>query len=91
MRFAKIPHNERLFWGHMWQYVNSSFNEEYVAYWAAHYGEKANGQTHGGDEQFGGITNSTRSRTNKVNTDLRRAIPEIDFAITTNDGNPLKC
>ncbi len=32
-----LPVNERLFWGHMWDLMNRSFNPEYAQYWATHY------------------------------------------------------
>jgi hypothetical protein len=82
-----IPHNFRLFWGHMWDFVDRSFNVDYVARWAAHYGEKAAGQTHGGDETFAGIANSTRSRSAQALAEIDRQIPPVDFEITTNGGN----
>ncbi len=85
-----IPHNLRLYWGHMLDLINRSFNEEYVARWAAHYGALANGQTHGGDETFSGITNSTRTRSARALADLERDIPRVDFQITTNDGQDMQ-
>lgn len=82
-----IPHNLRLFWGHMYDYVNRSFNEEYVAHWATHYGGLINNQTHGGDETFTGIARSTATRSAQALRDMERDIPRVDFSITTNDGN----
>jgi hypothetical protein len=84
-----IPHNLRLYWGHMLDLVNRSFNEEYVTRWATHYGEKAAGQQHGGDENFSGIIASTRTRTTQTLREIERAVPKVDFSITTNNGEPL--
>ena len=81
-----IPHNLRLYWGHLHHYMEKSFNEEYVAVWASHYGEKANNATHGGDENFNGIIASTRARTSSVTNSLESAIPPVEFEITTNGG-----
>ena len=81
-----IPHNLRLFWGHMLDYINRSFNEEYVTRWAAHYGSLTDFETHGGDETFKGIAKSTANRSRDVLTQIREAIPEVAFAITTPDG-----
>ena len=82
-----IPHNLRIYWGHLYDFVTTSFTEEYVGKWAPHYGELANNQTHGGDENFTGIVNSTRARSAQVLRDLERDIPRVDFEITTNGGN----
>ena len=84
-----IPHNLRLFWGHLYDYVNRSFNEEYVSRWAAHYGALVGNNTHGGDETFTGIANSTRVRSAQVMEDMQEDIPRVDFAITTNGGNDI--
>ena len=82
----EFPHNLRLFWGHMHDYVNRSFNAEYVAYWANHYGELASFNIHGGDENFVGIVQSTETRSEQVLEAINDAIPPIDFAITTENG-----
>ena len=81
-----IPHNMRLFWGHMHDYITTSFNEEYVSRWAGHYGEMFNNATHGGDETFSGIVASTRTRSSRTIAELEKEIPPVDFSITTNDG-----
>ncbi len=81
-----IPHNLRLYWGHMLDYVNRSFNAEYVAYWANHYGELTSFNVHGGDETFVGIVESTENRSERVLGEINEAIPPIDFAITTENG-----
>ncbi|MCA9213464.1 MAG: lamin tail domain-containing protein, partial [Planctomycetales bacterium] len=81
-----IPHNLRLFWGHLLDYTNRSFNVEYVERWAKHYGELASSNTFGGDETFESITRSTETRTARVLEELNEAIPPIDFAVTTENG-----
>lgn len=82
-----FPHNMRLFWGHMHDYINRSFNEEYVSRWAAHYGELASYKTYGGDETFLGIAESTRRRSEDALETIREEIPEVDFQITTPNGH----
>ncbi len=81
-----IPHNLRLYWGHMLDLVNRSFNREYVERWAAHYGSLVDNYTNGGDENFVSIINSTNARNNTVMRDLERDIPRVEFEITTNGG-----
>lgn len=80
-----IPHNLRLFWGHLYDYMDRSFNEEYVGIWATHYGTLVANRTHGGDENFSSIITSTASRNARVTRDMERDIPPIEFAMTTGD------
>ena len=85
-----LPANLRLYWGHMLDLIQRSFNEEYVSIWAAHYGALANQRAHGGDESFSSIIQSTRSRSNRALAQIHSAIPEVPFEITTNGGAPLQ-
>ncbi len=84
-----IPHNLRLYWGHMLDLITRSFNESYVSRWAAHYGELFNNVTGGGDETFQTITTSTRTRSNQALNAMRQDIPVVDFSITTNQGQDI--
>jgi hypothetical protein len=81
-----IPQNLRLYWGHMLDYINRSFTQEYVARWAAHYGALVNNQSWGGDESFAGIAASTATRSTRALADMERDIPRVEFEITTNGG-----
>jgi hypothetical protein len=81
-----IPHNLRLFWGHLLDFMNRSFNEPYVERWANHYGALFNYQNFEGEETFASIANSTAARNTRAMADMIRDIPEVEFAITTNDG-----
>lgn len=74
-----IPHNLRLFWGHMWDLINRSFNENYVSTWAAHYGELA-------AADFQRVAELTGQRSEAAIAQIKQAIPEVDFQITTADG-----
>ena len=82
-----VPHNLRTYWGHLYDYVNSSFTEAYVTEWAERYGRLVNYNSYGGDEQFKGIATSTAHRNIRVMSDMEKDIPRVDFQITTNDGN----
>ena len=84
-----IPHNLRLYWGHMLDMINRSFNREYVTYWAQHYGAKAANQSHGGQRSFADFAANTAGRTSQALIAIRDAIPKVDFQITTNGGKPL--
>ena len=85
-----LPANIRLYWGHMLDLIERSFNEEYVSVWASHYGELARQQTHGGDENFVGIVLSTRGRSRQALSQIHSTIPQVPFAITTNGGASLE-
>jgi hypothetical protein len=84
-----IPHNLRLFWGHLLDFMDRSFNEEYVARWASHYGELVANRTHGGDETFQSIAASTAARNTRVRRDMERDIPPVNFEITSGDGGEI--
>lgn len=75
-----IPHNLRLYWGHMLDYVNRSFNEPYVARWAKHYGELAN------DATFSDLADLTQQRNEGVLKTVEEAIPQVAFTVTTDNG-----
>ena len=85
-----IPHNLRLYWGHMNDFLNTSFTNEYVAEWAGHFGALAGGRSHGADGDFNEIVSKMRSRIPEAIRDMERDIPRVDFEITTNDGNDLE-
>ncbi|MCA9212919.1 MAG: lamin tail domain-containing protein, partial [Planctomycetales bacterium] len=85
-----IPHNLRLYWGHMLDFMNTSFTQEYVAKWAAHYGALADGKSHGADGDFTEIVSKMRTRVPQAMSDMERDIPRVDFQITTNGGNDVQ-
>lgn len=76
-----IPRNERLFWGHMLDLVNRSFNGEYSAHWTSHFATLGAGTT--------GRQTQIVNRANQARTQAASAIPMVDFNITTNGGNPI--
>ena len=82
-----IPHNLRLYWGHMLDFMNTSFTQEYVAQWAGHYGALAANRTHGAEGDFNEVVSKMRTRVPEAMRDLERDIPRVDFEITTNGGN----
>ena len=75
-----IPQNERLFWGHMLDLVDRSFNAGYIGPWINHYNSL------GAGIDYGDITNKLNNRVNQVNSEARSAIPMVSFHITTNGG-----
>lgn len=73
-----IPQNLRLFWGHMWDLTNRSFNGTYMAPWLSYYSQLVAGLPSASD-----INNRAIAAQNEA----RAAIPKVRFHITTNDGN----
>ncbi len=84
-----IPHNLRLYWGHMNDFLNTSFTTEYVSRWATHYNALAT-SSHGADVDFNNTASRMNGRISRAITDMERDIPRVDFEITTNGGNDLQ-
>lgn len=76
-----IPHNFRLFWGHMWDIMNRSFNPTYATSWANHYNSLGGGT--------GGLVNTIANRYNSARSEILSTVPQLPFEITTNNGNPV--
>ena len=75
-----IPHNLRTYWGHMLDYMNRSFNEDYVARWASHYGALANAR------DFNDVVPLIRQRNQDALAEIEAAIPQVEFRVSTLDG-----
>jgi hypothetical protein len=74
-----IPHVERLFWGHMWDLMNRSFNIDYISPWITEF------QSLG--QNFSGEINKVINRTNDGRSQAINEIVEVPFVFTTNGGN----
>ncbi|MCH8048456.1 MAG: lamin tail domain-containing protein, partial [Planctomycetes bacterium] len=74
------PIYQRLLYGHMLHMIDTVFNTAYMNNWLSHYGAMLGR----GFSYSGNISNRGSFVTNAINN----AIPEIDFTITTNRGNP---
>ena len=85
-----IPHNLRVYWGHMYDFMNTSFTNEYTTKWAAHFSALAGGRSHGADGDFSEVVTKMRARIPEATRDMERDIPRVDFDITSNDGNDLQ-
>ncbi|MEO7677101.1 MAG: lamin tail domain-containing protein, partial [Verrucomicrobiota bacterium] len=76
-RIVSLPNNLRVFYGHLFDIVSTSFNTAYTARWTQHYGSLAN-------QDFSGILNYIGARAAFVLSQLPTSTP---FAITSNSGN----
>ncbi|NQU21347.1 MAG: lamin tail domain-containing protein, partial [Candidatus Nealsonbacteria bacterium] len=71
-----IPQNTRLFWGHMWDLTNRSFNGDYMATWIPYYtGLGVGSPMHS--------ANAINNRANTARNQARNAIPQVSFQLTT--------
>ena len=81
-----IPHNLRLYWGHMLDLIKLSFNAEYVERWAAHYNTLTSGRTYGRGMLFLNVAPVVGRRAAEALVAIEEAIPRVDFGITTPEG-----
>ena len=79
-QIIRRPIFNRIYLGHLQDMIASTFNEEYMEDWLAHYGEVSR-------ESYRGNLNYIRSRARSVSG---RLPDEIPFQITTNGGNALE-
>jgi hypothetical protein len=76
------PANQRLFYQHLQDLMNTSFNTEYLTTWVNHY-QTLN--TSGGN--WPEILTYVTDRSNFVLSQINGLYPPVEFAITTNGGN----
>ena len=84
-----IPHNFRLFWGHMLDMVGTAFNVEYIEPWVDHFRELALNNHHSPKQRFVTFVDAVRRRTSRTLDMLEDEIPRVDFEILTNGGEDL--
>ncbi|MEX2188301.1 MAG: lamin tail domain-containing protein [Pirellulales bacterium] len=70
-----VPANTRLFWGHMWDLMNRTFNPEYAAHWRTNFAS------------LGITTKDLTARTNQARAQAQSTIPMIAFNITSPNGS----
>lgn len=72
-----LPGNQRRYYGHLLDLIDTTFNTRYMSYWTAHYSSLLPGQN------FSGALSYITARTNYVLTQLPARVP---FAVTSNGG-----
>ena len=75
-KIISLPNNRRLFYTHLNDLINTSFNTTYLAPWTAHYGSLVG-------QDFSGVLNYIGQRANYARGQFPAQVP---FAITTNGG-----
>jgi hypothetical protein len=72
-----IPKYRRLYWGHVQDLVNTTFNTTYMSTWLAHYGNLVS-------QNFGSQSGYINARGNFA---LSQLPSDVEFNVTTNGGN----
>lgn len=76
-KLLNMTGNLRLFQGHLLDIINTTFNNDYMDEWIAHYGDVAN-------QNYSGISGYISARRSFV---LSQLLPNVPFEITNNAGN----
>jgi hypothetical protein len=72
------PHWDHIFYGYVYDFLQTSFNREYMSYWADHYKSLLP------EQSWSSWLNYIENRHNNVQQELQRALPdEIPFQINT--------
>lgn len=78
------PVRRRLYYGHLYDILSTSYNGSYMGYWANHLGQLLPAQDFAGHLQF--ITARADWVLNSAPDAVTKAFPKVTFAITTNGG-----
>lgn len=81
------PVRKRLYYGHLYDIISTSYNGSYMSYWANHLGNLLPAQNFAGHLQF--ITTRSDWVLNGAPDAVMKAIPKVSFAITTNGGGAM--
>ncbi|NIP92314.1 MAG: hypothetical protein GWO24_02090, partial [Akkermansiaceae bacterium] len=80
-RLISDPVNRRLYWGHVLDLLDRSYNSSYMRRWVEHYEELLTGQ------DLTPLTSFIQQRSSFARGQVRNAVPGVSFAITTNGGD----
>ncbi len=70
------PEYRHFYYGHLLDIIDTSFNANYVTYWADHYGGLV-------DQNFSANTSYVQARANSVSSQVVSAVPMVGFQIST--------
>ncbi|KKL66601.1 hypothetical protein LCGC14_2143350, partial [marine sediment metagenome] len=76
-KIVALPRNKRLFYGHLLDIINTTFNTSYMSTWTQHYGQLAG-------QNFGARLSYIGSRANYV---LSQLPTQFSLTISTNNGD----
>jgi hypothetical protein len=83
-RLMAAPTRQRLYYWHLYDIIQSSFNAGYMGYWAGHYGALLPGQDFAGHLQF--LADRADWVLNSAGDAVLKVAPPVAFAITSNGG-----
>ena len=75
-KFLRVPHNEHMYYGHVYDLLQTTFNSDYMTYWAEHFGSLLPGQ------RFDRHLRDLQRRTDYLLGRIDSAVPPTEFAIT---------
>lgn len=78
-KVIELPANERLYYGHLQDIINTTFNSSYMTRWVNHYGGLIG-------QNYGSILSYIQNRSGFVTNKLNAVAPPVPFQITTNGG-----
>ncbi|MEX2186486.1 MAG: LamG-like jellyroll fold domain-containing protein [Pirellulales bacterium] len=79
VKIFQRPQYIRLFYGNLYDLIQTTYNTAYMQRWTEHYGDLAN-------TSFAGILGYIGARASFVQSQLAIVAPQVPFAITTNGG-----
>ena len=78
-KLMTVPGNAHMYYGHVLDMLDTTYNGTYMAHWAANYGQLLPAQP------FASHLSFIIQRSNKLRTDINAAAPQVAFNITTPD------
>jgi hypothetical protein len=80
-KFMAVPAWARLYYSHVMDIINTTYNANYLTRWANHFGRLLPAQN------FSAHLSFISQRVNIVTAQVNGAVPNLPFAITSNSGN----
>ncbi len=85
-KLIENPVNKRLYYGHLHDIIQTTYNAQYMLYWRDHFASLLTGQDVNGWYNF--IVARSNYVLNTAGDSVMNTFPQTTFAITTNGGDP---
>ncbi|NUN16005.1 MAG: lamin tail domain-containing protein [Myxococcales bacterium] len=79
--------NKPTYYGHLYDIIQSAYNDSYMAYWRDHFGKLLPGQNFSAHHQF--LVARSNHVLNGASDSILKTYPKVEFAVTTNGGADL--
>jgi len=86
-RLVAIPGNQRSYYGHLHDIMETAYNDAYMSRWRDHFAALLPGQGFAAHHQF--MVDRARFARSEAADSIDALFPPVDFEITTNDGADL--